>query len=139
MNTGKEYKTRQKERILQFIKDYKGSYFTASDIMTRMEKSGDKVGLTTIYRYLDKLTGESVLKKAIMDGSQSACYKYLGRKSGTLPFTLKCEKCGKILDIQCPELYKLYNHLSMEHQVTIDPGKTLFYGRCKRCNGKNEK
>ena len=33
----------------------------------------------------------------------------------------------------CAELSHLYTHLSRQHHIFINPGKTMFYGTCEQC------
>ncbi len=50
-------------------------------------------------------------------------------------FSMKCEQCGSVVNIDCAELSHLYRHLSQAHQIAINPGKTMFYGTCAACCG----
>lgn len=58
MNTGKKYHTRQKELILACMKEQAGTYLTIHEIEDLIKHKEQKIGLTTIYRNLDKLTEE---------------------------------------------------------------------------------
>ena len=49
------YKTRQREAILDYLIDHKDSHVTVNSISDHLEKDGVRVGVTTIYRHLDKL------------------------------------------------------------------------------------
>ncbi len=131
MNTGKIYKTKQKEFILQCIKDCGDSYVTIHELSDRLETAGHKVGLTTIYRHLARLLEDNLIAKVSIDGVAGSCYKYV--KNSEDGFFMKCEKCGDMVNIHCPELEKLYYHISSEHDIAINPGKTMFYGACNNC------
>ena len=133
MNTGKKYKTKQKESILQCIQDNADAYITIHQIADSLNKKGEMVGLTTIYRNLDKLVGEKEIAKVTIDGISGTCYRYLPKKQDSVLFYLKCERCGNLVNIQCPELKHLYEHISNDHNIFINPGKTMFYGRCDNC------
>lgn len=135
MNTGKRYKTKQKESILQCIKENVDSYVTIQQIAGYLEVKGKKVGLTTIYRNLEKLELEEKIAKVHIEGKRGSCYRYLEQQENP-GFYMKCEKCGDLVDVQCPELEHLYHHISEEHHIFINPGKTMFYGRCEQCRFK---
>ena len=49
---------------------------------------------------------------------------------------MKCEKCGKLLHMDCSEITELNEHLKAEHGFTIDPLRTVFYGICAECADK---
>ena len=132
MNTGKKYRTRQKEQILSCIRMNADNYITILELSEKLEDNGDKVGLTTIYRNLEKLEQEGEIARVSIEGVSGTCYRYLQKKDGVL-FYLKCEKCGKLVNIDCPELEHLYQHLSADHHIVINPGKTMFYGICEKC------
>lgn len=58
MSRNETYKTRQKELILDVIKNFKND-FTIKEIY---EKLNQNVGLTTIYRTISKLVEEGKIK-----------------------------------------------------------------------------
>ncbi|MGL5437941.1 MAG: Fur family transcriptional regulator [Lachnospiraceae bacterium] len=132
MNTGKRYHTKQKEMILQCLQEHAVTYVTINQIFEFLEKKEQKVGLTTIYRNLDKLEVEKRLTRVNIEGVQGTCYKYLPEDENNL-FYLKCEACGGMVNIKCPELEYLYSHVVEEHRVRINPVKTMFYGTCESC------
>lgn len=132
MNAGKKYQTKQKEVILQCMMEHPETYLTIAHLEELLSKKHQKVGLTTIYRNLDKLEEEKKLTKVKLDGYSGSCYRYLPPEHGHL-FYLKCEDCGAVVNIPCPELQHLYCHLVEEHHVRINPVKTMFYGTCEFC------
>ncbi len=136
MNTGKKYKTKQKEVITECIRENNNAYITIKELSHELEERGSKVGLTTIYRNLDKLEQEGIIGKVSIEGISGTCYCYLPQKEQSIMFYLKCERCGKLVNIDCPELAHLYGHLSKEHRIYINPGKTMFYGICEGCMDK---
>ena len=133
MNTGKKYKTRQKESILHCIRENADSYLTIQELLKQLEKHGEKIGLTTIYRNLDKLEQEQAITKVQIEGKSGVCYRYLPEQKACTFFYMKCESCGSLVHIDCPELKKLYTHISEEHHMSLNPGKTMFYGTCEHC------
>ena len=75
------YHTKQKERILDLLKTCAGEHLTVSDLGKQLEENGTPVGTATIYRYLEQLTEEGVLRKYILDGKSSACYNLFKERS----------------------------------------------------------
>lgn len=133
MNTGKKYKTKQKESIFECIKRQKEDYVTIQQIAAYLEENNIQVGLTTIYRNLDRLVEEGRIAKVAIDGISGTCYRYLSKGEDSVFFCMRCEKCERVVNIECPELEHLYLHLSKDHRITINPGKTIFYGTCDQC------
>ena len=85
MNTGKTYKTRQRECILECIRKKADAYITIQQLSEELEKQNRKVGLTTIYRTLDRLEAEKAIARVSIDGVAAACYRYLPKKMCSSP------------------------------------------------------
>jgi len=133
MNTGKKYHTRQKELILECMKEQAGTYLTIHEVEELIKAKEQKIGQTTIYRNLDKLAEERKLIKASIEGYSGNCYRYIPEEERNL-FSLKCEDCGSVVNIKCPELAHLCSHVVEEHHIKINPVKTMFYGKCEECS-----
>ena len=48
-------------------------------------------------------------------------------------FHLICEKCGKLIHLDCHEAEHLLVHIKDEHGFAIDVSKVNFYGLCDDC------
>ena len=79
--------TKQKRILYDEIKKFK-SFFNAYDIHANCIKN--KIGLATIYRFLNNLENEGLVHSFICDNKKI----YSNQKTGHTHF--KCEKCGKI-------------------------------------------
>ena len=68
------YNTKQRQIILDYlIKN--DNHTTAADIERHLALCGKKVGMATIYRYLNKLSDEGVVRK--FSSESGACYQYI--------------------------------------------------------------
>ena len=63
MNSSGGYKTKQRQAILDYLIDNKTSHVTVSNISEHLEKEGARVGVTTIYRHLDKLLEQGLVER----------------------------------------------------------------------------
>jgi ABC-type Zn uptake system ZnuABC Zn-binding protein ZnuA len=45
----------------------------------------------------------------------------------------KCEKCGKLIHLQCDEVENLRKHMMEHHSFEMNPVRTVFYGICSDC------
>lgn len=131
------YNTKQQKAILNYIAENADSYITVSQISEHMKAQNIKIGLTTIYRHLDKLIEQGLINKIKVDGLSGACFKY-EQPEETSYFGLKCEKCGEINKIDCSHLKLFYEHISSEHKFNINQNKTIFYGICKSCSSTTD-
>lgn len=124
------YKTKQKNIILNIIKNQDNS-FTIKDIY---EKAKDKVGLTTIYRLIDKLVEENKLNKTI-SSDNTTYYQYLSDCDEENHFYLKCERCGNITHIDCDCIKDLTSHITKHHKFRPNKDHIIIDGICSRCIG----
>ena len=105
---------------------------------TDFRKKGISVGTTTIYRHLEKMVKEGLVAKYVIDGSSSACFEYIGDHGEEYEncYHCKCEKCGKLIHLQCNEIESLKQHMQQHHDFQMDPHRTVFYGICGECSKK---
>lgn len=130
------YNTRQREEVLSFIQSMPGEHITVNDICKHMSENGSGIGMTTIYRQLDKMVEEGIVKKYILDASSAACFEYVDihsecEKNGCTH--LKCTKCGKLIHLHCDDLTATERHILLEHGFKADMTRTVIYGLCEDC------
>lgn len=128
------YKTKQREAILTYIKEMKGEHVTVQQVVDHFRARGVQIGVTTIYRYLEKLHEEGIVRKYVLDGVSGACFEYSG-EAGICHdhFHFKCEMCGGLVHFHCHAVEEIQRHLCAEHGFQVNARKTIFYGRCQRC------
>ena len=124
------YNTKQKDQILNVIKKQKKD-FTIKEIHEKL----DGVGLTTIYRLVDKLVDEKRISKNI-NNDNITVYHYLEECSHDNHFYLKCDKCGNLIHIDCDCIDELSNHVYMSHKFIINKNNIVINGICSNCNKK---
>ena len=132
-----QYKTKQQEELLSFLKTMPGKHITAADICMHLKAQGLSIGATTVYRQLDHLVEKGLVGKYVIDGVNAACFAYIDPQESChrpLCFHCKCERCGKLIHLECEEIMNLLGHLEEEHQFRVDPQRTVFYGLCRECS-----
>lgn len=131
----KGYKTKQKQIILEYIKSSKDKHITAAEIVAHLNSAGTSVGVTTVYRYLDKLVEIGYVRKYNLDKKTGACYQYIKDNEECVEhFHLKCVKCGELYHISCDFMQGIDEHVLEHHGFRIDNTKTVLYGKCKHCH-----
>jgi len=130
----KNYNTRQRAAILDYIVSLDGAHVTAAQIVSHFAGEGAPIGRTTIYRHLDKLTESGALRRYTTDGISGACYQLAdGRQDCHTHLHLKCEDCGELLHLECDVLGELQRHVLDAHAFSVNAGKTVLYGKCESC------
>lgn len=124
------YRTKHKEEVLSFLRSTSGQHYTAAQIREHFLKSGCPIGMATVYRILDGLVQEGILRKYTLQSSSGSCYEYPGNEEH---FHCECIKCGSVIHLNCEELQEIQEHLQKDHSFAWDSGKTVFYGICGDC------
>lgn len=132
-----EYKTRQKEMILDYMIKNKDIHVTADMILKYFEYHGTPIGKTTVYRNLDRLVNENIIRRFNIEDGTSACYQYAADGCKCMEhFHFKCSECGRLYHIHCELVSEIREHVFKEHGFVIDSSKTVFYGKCEECSKK---
>ena len=137
MNELNKYKTKQRVAILGFIESNKDREVTANDILVYLNKNDLKASQTTIYRYLDNLVKEGIIKKNYSEEKSSSCYQYVGKRCKE-HYHLKCNNCGEIIHLDSEIFSSIEKKIIDRYGFKIDNIKTILYGTCNKCNMNNK-
>jgi Fur family ferric uptake transcriptional regulator len=128
------YRTRQGDRILEYLRSLGDSHVTVTQITRHFADMEEHIGQTTIYRRLEKLAEEGAVRKYVLSDGNSACYQYVDTHALCREhFHLVCETCGALIHADCDFLDEIQAHLLREHDFHINTLKTVLYGTCKTC------
>lgn len=130
----KSYKTKQRDIILKYLQENSDTHINADELAEHLKSSGNPVGKSTIYRYLDRLSNENVVRKFLSPDGKSSCYQLI-QKECHYHYHFKCINCGELLHIKCSTLDNVSSHIQKEHGFKIDLSQTIIYGYCKKCQG----
>ena len=93
----KSRQTKQKEVLDEVIKKF-DSFFTAEELLTKVNKKDLKIGIATVYRFLKELVSKSQIHSYICNRKTI----YSLENNSHCHFT--CEKCGKVEHIKVDSL-----------------------------------
>ena len=123
------YNTKQKDMILNIIKS-RSDKFTVKDIYNELNET---IGLTTIYRFVDKLANDSILVKSV-DNKNTVYYQYVEKCNCENHFYLKCDKCGILKHIHCECINEITSHIFKEHNFKSSEKGIIITGICDKCS-----
>lgn len=132
-----QYKTKQRDELLTFLESVTGQHITAAEICDHFKTNEKSVSMTTIYRHLEKMVSEGLVKKYVIDSNCPACFEYVGLQDeheGESCYHCKCEACGKLIHLHCDEMQSMEMHISDHHGFVLNPIRTVFYGLCESCS-----
>ena len=138
------YNTKQGNLILECFKKNKGIHLTTDDIVFYLKENNTPVGVTTVYRHLQKLSEAGIITKYSVDNASGACYQY-NETDCKMHFHLKCTQCNELFHSECTYLASVQDHIFSHHGFSVDSSRTVFYGLCQKClrsakkGKKNEK
>lgn len=132
MQRSETYNTKQKGIILDVIKKQKNE-FSAKDIYNEVK---DLTGLTTIYRFIDKLVSDGILNKTLRNGN-TTYYQYLTKCNRNNHFYLKCITCGNLTHIDCDCIKELTSHITKHHKFRPNKDHIVITGICNKCYKNN--
>jgi Fur family ferric uptake transcriptional regulator len=75
---------------------------------------------------------DGMVARINVEKQQGACFRYITNDNED-GFYIECEKCGEVTKMECHQLAELYHHVSEDHHFSINPQRTVFYGRCEKC------
>ena len=130
------YNTKQRQTILACLEENKSASLTVDGVCRYLEARGEHIGRSTVYRRLEELCKEGVIRRFAPDMGKSVTYRYIGRECGPdCHFHLICTECGGVEHTHCHALEDLLLHMAGEHGFSIDEKKTVLYGKCSKCGG----
>ena len=134
MTTKAPYRTRQQRELLQYLRATPGMHHTAAEIHEHFNGGERPIGMATIYRQLERFVDEGIVRKYVLETGDGACYEYEQEADECLShFHCKCEKCGRLIHLECADLEEIRTHLLRHHGFDWHAGKTVFYGLCDAC------
>ncbi len=132
-----DYKTRAYFLIKDVLLSADGAHLRADEIYDILRERGERVGLTTVYRQLTRLTEEGFTRKTTTENTGS-CYSLLGEHCSE-HYHLVCTECGALDHLSCDHVEEFMHHIALRHGFTVSPLKTTLYGLCAACTRKKKR
>lgn len=122
--------TRQRRAVIGLLADT-DEFRSAQEIHEAIRRSGDRVGLATVYRTLQSLVDNGEVDMVKTDAGESV-YR---RCSAVHHHHLVCRSCGTTVEIEGPAVEAWAEKLAKRHGFT-DVSHTLeLFGTCSTCAG----
>ena len=127
------YNTRQKRELLSFLRERSMQHFSVDEVVFELRDRGEKIGRSTVYRYLELLAEQgSVRKYQNVQGVTQ--YQHVEDAAGCDGhFHMMCSKCGDLFHVDCRLMSTLSKHLMADHNFMLDPRETILVGVCGKC------
>ena len=130
------YQTKQRAQILDYFIAHAEHHVTAVELLQAFATLPKPISLATIYRQLERLESEGLVRRYTTDERGGACWQYCGGHACTTHFHLKCTECGTLIHVTCDYLDGIGDHILSQHGFVVDHSRTVFYGVCEQCRAK---
>lgn len=134
----KQYKTKNRTLILQYLIEEKEHTISIADINEFLADKGESVNLSTIYRFLDKLVAEGKVMKYQQEDGKKAVFQYVDTQDCHEHLHMQCVKCGRMIHLNCGFMQKISDHMMEHHHFHLQCQNSILYGICDVCE-KNQK
>lgn len=136
----KRRNTKQKQIIIEFLKENKDRHLTADEIVDNLKIDNLKVSKATVYRLLNSLSEDGLLRKYVLSENLCSCYQYVENSSEcNNHYHLICYECGNVEHFDDENIIKLQENVLKNHKFKLDLQRVIFYGSCKSCIKKRSK
>ena len=129
------YQTQQRKALVDFLSRHPGQALTAQALCQALkeDRTAHPIGDSTVYRLLQKLAAEGVIKRYLLEGSRCYVYEMPG---GTGPcgghLHMRCTSCDKLIHLG-EEPTSLVAREAGRAGFALDKEHTMLLGRCAAC------
>ena len=125
--------------MLKFLQEREMQHFSVDEVVSEMQQRGEKIGRTTVYRFLELLAEQGNVRK-YQNAQGITQYQHVEDQSGCDEhFHMMCKNCGNLIHVDCDLMRSMSAHLFSSHGFMLDPRETILKGLCKACStGKEE-
>lgn len=125
-----ERRSKQRDAILENLSS-RYDHPTADELYESVREELPKISLATVYRNLRQLADEGkilVLHTETSDHFDATTSQH---------YHLYCKTCGRIYDLDMPEMEAITEAAAKQKEVVIDSYSLMFNGTCRECQKKN--
>lgn len=122
--------TQQREVIAEMVFSTP-EHLSVEDIESRLRTGGERIGKATVYRTLEMLVRSGLVEEYDF-GEGFKRYKHLFGQE-LVREHLICTECGKVQEIQTPELSRLQEVVAREQGFQPARHRLEMYGICAAC------
>lgn len=120
--------SRSNPRVLSTL-ERAGGFASAQEVYHLMQREGESIGLTTVYRSLQSLVNKKIVDVLRRDDGE-AIYRLCGE---THHHHLVCKNCGDTIEIEGGAIEKWAKRVAEEYGFREVGHTAEIFGLCKKC------
>ena len=129
-----EYKTKQKEILLEYLRETGDTPQNVEQIVTALRARGHTLGQSTVYRLMGKLCDEGTLK--CLPQGKKFLYQFVSGDDCHHHLHLKCTSCGRLLHMDHDQSERLIGDIYGKNGFAVSEEETTLFGKCGECAKK---
>ncbi len=135
-----KYTTVSHTMIMKYLMDNQNKLVTVNDIDEYLRHEGIEVNISTIYRFLNRLSDGGDVMKYVASKGEMSSFQYVDKDSHQCRehLHLHCKECGRIIHLECDFMSEISNHIMAHHGFELKCESSVLYGVCKECSMKAE-
>jgi Fur family ferric uptake transcriptional regulator len=116
-------------KILQILEDAagKGEHMSADDVYDTLRKSGDDVGLATVYRVLTQFESAGLVERRNFEGGHSV----FETSRDSHHDHMVCTETGRVFEFHDPEIERLQREIAEKHGYELVNHNLVLYVKPK--------
>jgi Fur family transcriptional regulator, ferric uptake regulator len=118
----------QRDLVTHVFKQH--NHFDADILIEDLKKAGLRVSRATVYRTLNKLVDAGMLRRLELGPTTYFEHDYGYPQHEHLV----CERCGRIIEFQNPEINSQLREVCSQHQFRASGHTLVIRGTCADCN-----
>lgn len=123
--------TRSRRAVIDVVAGEPGG-LTAADILERARRAHARLGLVTVYRTLEILSGLGMVRRIHLDGG---CHTYALSQCSHGHHVI-CERCHRAVEFEGCELHELVASVSAQTGYRVTDHWLEMFGLCPRCEAQ---
>ncbi len=119
--------TRQRDLILRVVCTYPG-HPSLQDVYRAARQQMPRIGLATVYRHLERLAREGVVRKVVLGDRVTRYDTNIGKH-----YHIRCVECGRIDDLPMSFMDSINERISQSVGYQVLEHFLEVVGRCPAC------
>ena len=128
----KDYQTGQRKALLDFFAQNSTEAFSADQIVSLL--GTEKVSRSAVYRNIDRMLQEGLLRKSQSPDGRKALYQYVDCRQDCNRIHLQCGKCGRIFHMENASDEERLKSVLDSSGFHLDEQATMLHGTCRSCH-----
>lgn len=121
-------------KILELLEQAKTRHLSAEDIYQTLLKSGEDIGLATVYRVLTQFESAGLVKRQNFEDA----YSVFELNQGPHHDHLVCIKCGKVEEFVDKTIEQRQKIVAKKANYQMTDHTLIIYGICNKCFKKTK-